>query len=158
MNESYLLLKWLHVLAACAYVGGSFANGLAKALADRAPNAEASAALLGAVVWSNRALLVAPSFVLAPTGLAMAWRAGLPLTSGWVAQGIALFALLSAILVWAMRLEGRLERLAAEAARLGRPLPPAYRALGPRYASLGLAATAGLLATLFLMVARRPLA
>jgi uncharacterized membrane protein len=157
MSESYVLLKWLHVLAACLYVGGSLANGLLKTLADRAPSAEASAALLRAVIWNNRALLVAPSFVLLPTGVALAWTAGLPLASGWVAQGLALFVLLSAILAWALRLEHRLARLAAQAAASHDPLPAAYRNLTPLYATLGLAATAAMLAVLFVMVAKRPL-
>ncbi|MEB2343512.1 MAG: DUF2269 domain-containing protein [Deltaproteobacteria bacterium] len=157
MSDLQLLLEWLHVLAACCYVGGSFANAIAKTLADRAPSAEASAALLGAVVWSNRLLLVPPSFVLPATGLAMAWRMGLPLGSGWLAEGIALFALLSLILFWGVRLEHRLERLARDAARRHAPLPPAYHALAPLYAGLGLTATAALLAVVFLMVAKRPL-
>lgn len=157
MSETYVLLKWLHVLAACLYVGGSFANGLMKTLADRSPSAEASASLLHAVVWSNRLLLVAPSFVLLSTGLAMASMAGMPIVSGWVAQGIFLFALLSGCLVWAMRLEHRLAWLADDAARRHEPLPAAYRALAPLYAGLGLAATLGILAALFVMVAKRPL-
>ncbi len=157
MSSSYLLLKWLHVLAACAYVGGSFANGLMKTLADRVPSAEASAGLLHAVVWSNRLLLAAPSVVLLATGIAMARLAGLPLVSGWIAEGIVLFVLLSLALVWAIRLEHRLAQLASEAAQHREPLPPAYRALGPLYAGLGLAATLGILAVLYVMVMKSPL-
>lgn len=157
MSEPYLLLKWLHVLAACLYVGGSFANGLLKTLADRAPSAAASASLLHGVVWSNRLLLVAPSFVLLGTGLAMASLAGVPIGSGWAAQGIALFALLSVFLILGIRLEHRLARLAGDAARRGEPLPAAYRALTPLYAGLGLAASLGMLAVLFVMVTKRPL-
>lgn len=157
MSDSYLLLKWLHVLAACAYVGGSLANGLMKALADRAASAEASAGLLHAVVWSNRLLLAAPSVVLLATGVAMALLASLPLASGWVAEGLALFVLLSAALVWGMRLEDRLGRLAREAAERREPLPPAYLELGPLYAGLGLAATLAILAVLYVMVAKRPI-
>lgn len=157
MSESYLLLEWLHVLAACAYVGGSLANGLMKTLADRAPDAAASAALLHAVVWSNRLLLVVPSAILPATGIAMAWLAGIPLASGWLARGIALFALLSLALAWGMRLEHRLEQLAREAARRGEGLPAAYRALGPRYTAIGITATIAMLAALYVMVTKRPI-
>ncbi|CAG1008281.1 hypothetical protein MYXO_03707 [Myxococcaceae bacterium] len=157
MSDAYVLLKWLHVLAACAYVGGSFANGLMKALADRAASADASASLLHAVVWSNRLLLVAPSGVLLVTGIAMALIAGLPLASGWVAEGLALFALLSLALAWAMRLEQHLARLASDAAARREELPPAYRTLGPLYAGLGLGATLAMLAVLYVMVAKRPI-
>jgi len=122
--ESYLLLKWLHVLAACLYVGGSFANGLLKTLADRASSAEASAALLTGVVWSNRVLLVAPSGMLFATGLMLARLGRLPLASGWVAHGIALFAMLSPLLVWGMRIEHRLAALAAEPRRSARRFRP----------------------------------
>lgn len=155
--DPYLLAKWLHVLAACLYVGASFANGLLKTLADRAPSAEASAALLSGVVWNNRLLLVPPSFVLLATGLWMAWVGGLPLASGWLAHGIALFALLSLLLAWGMRLEHRLAALASGAAARREPLPSAYRRLSPLYAGLGIAATVALLAALFTMVTKRPL-
>jgi len=157
VSGSYVWLKWLHVLAACSYVGGSLANGLLKALADRAQSAEASAALLRAAVWNDWLLLAVPSVVLPATGIAMARLAGLSLVSGWVAQGIVLFVLLSVALVCGMRLEHRLERLAREAASRGEPLPQAYRALALPYAGLGLVATLAILATLFVMVAKRTL-
>lgn len=155
--EPYLIAKWLHVLAACLYVGASFANGLLKTLADRAPNAEASAALLSGVVWNNRLLLVAPSVVLPVTGIWMARLGGLPLTSGWLVHGIALFALLSLLLAWGMRLEHRLAKLASTAAARHEPLPAAYHRLSPLYAALGLSATVALLAALFTMVTKLPL-
>lgn len=67
------------------------------------------------------------------------------------------YVLLSGALLWAVRIERRLERIASDAARRGEPLPQADHALAPLYARLGLAATAALLAVVFVMVAKRPL-
>jgi uncharacterized membrane protein len=153
----YRTIEWIHVLAACLYVGGSFANGLAKFLADRAGSAVGAASILEVTRWNNRALLVPATIVLPATGLWMARERGIPLASGWLRDGLLLFAVLTAALVWAVRMEERLHRLAEQAGARGEELPAAYRRYGPVYAGLGLASTGAMLLVLHLMVFQQPL-
>lgn len=150
----YLVLKWLHVLAACVYVGGSFANGLAKTLGDRGRSGSAVTALRF-VHRSNRLLLVPASFALLATGLALAWVRRTPLLEGWLLVGLLLFAVLSALLLWAVRLEDRMLAMAEAAADSGMPLPPEYTRLSPVYLAGGAAATVLMLLMVLLMVARQ---
>ncbi len=150
----YLVLKSLHVLSACLYVGGSFANGLAKTLGDRGGSRPAVTALRF-VHRSNRLLLVPASFVLLATGLALAWVRGTPLLEGWLLVGLLLFAVLSALLLWAVRLEDRMLAMAEAAADSGMPLPPEYTRLSPVYLAGGAAATVLMLLMVLLMVARQ---
>ena len=154
MTWIFLVLKWLHVLAACLYVGGSIANGLAKTLGDR-EGSESAASALRFVRRSNRAFLIPASFVLPASGIPMAWILGTPLLGGWLLVGLVLFAALSVLLVWAVRLEERLLALAEVAAKAGEPLPREYLELASIYATGGGIATVLLLSILLLMVARQ---
>ena len=154
---AYRTIEWIHVLAACLYVGGSFANGLAKLLADRAGSAAGAAYILGVTRWNNRVLLLPATIVLPATGLWMARERGIPLASGWLRDALLLFAALTVALVWAVRIEERLHRLAEQAGVRGEALPAAYRRRGPVYAWVGLLATAAMLLVLRLMVFQQPL-
>lgn len=152
--SSYLLLKTIHVAAASLYLGVSVANGYAKTRADRRRDAGASALALDVVCSQNRIFLVPASVVLLATGLGMAHLTGLPLTRGWLASAIVLFAGLSLLLGVAVRMEGHLLTLAEAARREKTALPEAYWRLSRRWAVLGGVASLGILLMLASMVGR----
>ncbi|MFQ5698311.1 MAG: DUF2269 family protein [Myxococcota bacterium] len=153
---AYWTLKWLHILAAALYIGGSVANGVAKALSDRLEDAAASAHALRIVGWNNRLLLMPATGILAATGWWLARRQDAALLGGWLLVPLVEFAVLTAILLWALRCERQLQRLAERGAREGRELPPEYLRLSRVWAIGGGVATLLMLAVLFAMVSKWP--
>ncbi|MBW2241795.1 MAG: DUF2269 family protein [Deltaproteobacteria bacterium] len=153
----YLLLKTLHLAAACIYLGVSVSNGYAKTRADRRRDPRASALALDFVVGQNRVFLLPASALLLATGLAMAYVTGLPWMRGWLSGALILFAALSLLLGLAIRLEDRLLVLAEDAEREQSTLPDAYWRLSRRWSALGGIATLGILLMLATMVGRMSL-
>lgn len=150
----YLALKVTHLVAASAYVGVSLANGYAKARADRSGNLARICSALELVAHQNRVFLVPASVVLLATGAGMAWISGTPLTEGWLATALLLFAFLSGLLVAAVWLEDRLSGLAERARREARPLPVDYVRLSRAWTVLGVVATGAILVVLAVMAGR----
>ncbi|MDQ7848759.1 MAG: DUF2269 family protein, partial [Armatimonadota bacterium] len=91
----YLLLKFLHVLAAMVAVGTNATYGLLLARAHREP------AHLGHVRESVRALdrsIANPAYVVVlVTGLLLVWVGPVPLAAPWLLSALLLF-LLAAVL------------------------------------------------------------
>ncbi|HIF97702.1 MAG TPA: DUF2269 family protein [Myxococcales bacterium] len=150
----YLVLKTLHLVAACIYLGVSVSNGHAKTRADGLRDPRASALALDFVVGQNRVFLLPASVVLLATGLGMAYVAGLPWVQGWLLGALLLFAALSVLLGLAIRVEGQLLALAVDAEREESALPEAYWRLSQRWSALGAIATLGILLMLATMVGR----
>lgn len=153
---TYLTLKWLHVLAAALYLGVSLANGATKTLADRTGDPRACAFALRVVGWNNRVLLLPASLALPLTGIWIALLQGLPLLEGWLAAPFSIFVLLTGVLLWAVRTEDRLRRMAEAAVQAGGDLSPEYHRLSRTWARVGGGATLLMLAVLFSMVTRWP--
>ncbi len=153
----YLLLKGVHLAAAALYIGVSVANGYAKTRGDRHRDATAAALALDLVAAQNRVFLLPASVVLLATGWGMAQLASLPLTQGWLAHALIVFAGLSVMLTLAVRMESRLLALAEEARHKGTALPALYWQLSRRWSQLGAVATLTLGLMLATMVGRRSL-
>ncbi|MCK6554724.1 DUF2269 domain-containing protein [Candidatus Binatia bacterium] len=154
---TFLVLRLVHLLAMALYVGVSLANGYAKTRADRSRNV---AEIVSALTWIarfDRVFLIPASVILPVTGLWMAHLQGRAWNDPFVLTALFLFALLSAILIFAIVLEDRLHALAVGAATTATRLPGAYRRLSRIWAATGAVATALIVLTLVVMVAKRPL-
>jgi uncharacterized membrane protein len=122
---AYLLLKWLHILAAIVFLGMGAGTAWFKLWADRSGS-------LPVIVWAQRLVVktdwifTLPSgLVLMTTGYVLAWMAGWSLYSGWVLYGQALFTLAGLTWIPAARLQLRM-RQAAEAALETGVLDPGF--------------------------------
>jgi uncharacterized membrane protein len=85
----YLLVKWLHVLAAIAAVGANITYGIWIARASRQPDA-LPFTLRGIKLIDDR--LANPAYgLLLITGLLMVFNVGLSLTTPWLLTALVLY-------------------------------------------------------------------
>jgi uncharacterized membrane protein len=152
--DLYILLKYLHILSANLLFGTGLGTAFHGWMAHRSRN-RAAIAVVGRNVVLADWLFTAPAVVVQPiTGIALAHVAGFPLTSGWLLLSIALYVLVGACWLPVVWLQIRMHALAAEAVRLGAPLPPRYFAYAKIWFALGWPAFFGVLAIFYLMIAK----
>ena len=149
----YVALKVVHIISATILFGTGLGTALHFWLVHRSGNAVAIAVVARNVVLADFALTT-PAGIMQPlTGLALAHLAGWPLLSSWLVATYALYLLAFACWAPVVLLQMRARDLAAEAARRGERLPPAYRRIMRWWFALGWPAFLALIAVFALMVA-----
>ncbi|MDH5822649.1 DUF2269 domain-containing protein [Luteimonas sp. RD2P54] len=154
----YLIVKYLHVLSSTFLFGTGVGTAFYLFFISRTRDARVVAVVARYVVIADW-LFTATTIVFQPlSGLYLARRMGIPLTTPWLYWSIVLF--LIAALCWlpVVWLQMRLRDIAAEAAARGVPLPRRYDATLGIWAALGVPALFSFLIVFWLMVARPPLA
>ena len=150
----YLTLKWLHILSSVLLVGTGFGSAYYMFFANRTRNVATQAVVSTLVVRADW-WFTTPTVIIQPaTGFAMAYLAGLPLGTPWIAQSIALFVFAGAYWLPVVWLQIRMAAMAQEAARLGTELPETYWRYARRWERLGHPAFTAMLAVFYLMVAK----
>ncbi len=149
----YLLLKVLHLLGVVLFAGISFANGYAALSAVRSGELPRITFAFDLVGRQNQLFLIPSALLLPVTGIWMALLSGTPLSSGWLAEILALFGLLAVLLVVAIPLESELRRMAVAAEATGE-LPAGFSRLMRWWNLLGSAASLGIIAMIVMMTAR----
>jgi uncharacterized membrane protein len=150
----YFLLKYLHVIGATVLLGTGAGIAFFMLLAHRTDNPVVVAAVARIVVIADF-LFTASAVVAQPvTGTLLAWQAGYSLWDGWIAWSIALYLVTGAFWLPVVWMQVRMRDLAAAAAQLGEPLPPAYHRLFRWWFAFGFPAFAAVLAIFWLMIAR----
>ena len=100
-------------------------------------------------------LFTGTTAILQPaTGVWLMQRAGFALSASWLGWSIALYVLAIACWLPVVWLQMRLRDVAAQAARDGHPLPPAYWRYFRWWFALGVPALFAFLAVFWLMVAK----
>ena len=126
MVEWYFPLKIVHVISATVLFGTGLGTAFFKWIVDRSGNLAAIRVVSERVVLADW-LFTSPAVVVqAATGVALAAIAGFPLTHGWVAYGIALYAIAGVCWIPVVVLQIRMRNLARRAELTG-------TALGERY-------------------------
>jgi len=98
-------------------------------------------------------LFTAPAVVIQPaTGLTMAVLAGLPVTSGWIALSIALYALVGVCWLPVVWLQIKLRRIATASLDAGTALPSQYFRYLRIWFLLGWPAFTAVLGIFYLMI------
>jgi uncharacterized membrane protein len=97
MQTLYLLLKFVHVLAVIAWVGGVLALALLNARAARLDDGEAQAVMRRLNEYLGRVAIGPAMLLTIIAGIATALSVGLPFTALWIAWGIAGFILSGAL-------------------------------------------------------------
>ncbi len=116
---AYLLLKWLHILAAIVFLGMGAGTAWFKLWADRSGS-------IPVIVWAQRLVVktdwifTLPSGLVLPvTGIGLAQMAGWPLSSGFAFHGLLLFGVAGLTWLPAAWLQLRMRRAAEDAQRTG---------------------------------------
>lgn len=150
--NTYLVLKWIHILSSVLMVGTGFGSAFYMFFANRSGNVAAQAVVSRLVVRAD-AWFTTPAVIVQPvTGVWMAHLAGWPLTTPWLAASIALYALAGACWLPVVWLQVRMARLAQAANAQNAPLPGAYASLQRAWEWLGYPAFIVMLAVYWLMV------
>ena len=148
----YLLIKWIHVLAAIVALGANLTYGVWLSLASRDEKA-LPFALRGISFLDGR--LANPSYVLLlVTGLLMVYMIKLPLTLPWLLTALVLYVItaLIGILAYAPTLRTQI-RLAEDPG----PSSLDYQRAARRGQRLGILTIVIVVAIVFLMVVKPPL-
>ena len=145
----YLLLKWLHVLAAIVAVGSNVTYGIWIARASRDPEV-LPFTLRGVKLIDDRVANPAYGLLLA-TGLLMVFVVRLPLTTPWLLTALVLYVIvvLVGLLGYTPTLRHQIRMLDSEGFH-----SPNYQALARRGTLLGLVLAVLVIVIVFLMVVK----
>jgi uncharacterized membrane protein len=145
----YLLLKWLHVLAAIVALGANLTYGIWMARASRHPEA-LSFTLRSIKLIDDRVANPAYGFLLV-TGLLMVFVVPLPLTTPWLLTGLVLYILvvLVGLLGYTPTLRRQIQFLESEGFQ-----SPTYQAVARRGTMLGAILVFLVIVIVYLMVVK----
>lgn len=150
--STYLTVKWLHILSSVLMVGTGFGTAFYLFFANRTRNVAAIAVVSRLVVRADT-WFTFPAVIFQPlTGLWLMQEAGWPLTTGWIATSIGLYALTGACWLPVVWLQLRLRDMAAHAGANGTDLPTRYWRYARWWEWLGYPAFVAMIGVFFLMV------
>lgn len=153
--ETYLILKWLHILSATVLFGTGIGTALYMWFTYRSGDVCAMAVVNRQVVWID-AVFTGTSGVVQPiTGLAMVNLAGFDPFATWLLWSYALYLLAFACWAPVVWLQLQCRDMAIEAARAAAGLPERYHRYMRRWFLLGWPAFIGLLMVYWLMVTKQ---
>jgi uncharacterized membrane protein len=151
---TYLTVKWLHILSATLLFGTGLGSAFYMYCASRTGDARVVATVVGYVVIADW-LFTATTVVFQPlSGFWMAYRAGIPFTTRWIAASFALYLLAGACWLPVVWMQVRMRDMARAARDANAPLPPRYWAYLRRWVALGIPAFVALLIVFWLMVVK----
>ena len=154
MEAFYLPLKWLHVVSSTVLFGTGLGTAFHFWYTMRTGSVAAIAASARATVIADW-LFTTPAVLLQPaTGVAMAFIAGYPLASTWIAASIGLYLVAGACWVPVVFIQMRMRDVAAACEREGRDLDPEFHRLARRWFMLGWPAFIALMIVFWLMIAK----
>jgi uncharacterized membrane protein len=150
----YDLLKWAHVIGACVLLGTGAGIAFFMVMAHRTLDSHLIAHVAGTVVVADM-LFTASAAILQPvSGYLLALEAGWDLSEPWLAISIALYVFVGIFWIPVVWMQGRMRKLATEAARNGVPLPETYLRLYRLWFVFGFPAFFAILAIVWLMLTK----
>ncbi|MDP3653906.1 MAG: DUF2269 domain-containing protein [Rhodoferax sp.] len=152
--NTYLVIKWIHILSSVLMVGTGFGSAYFMFFANRSQSVATQAIVSRLVVRADWWFTTPTAIIQPATGLVMAYMAGLPLSTPWVALSLALFVFAGLCWLPVVWLQIRMAALAQEAVRSGTDLADTYRRYARRWESLGYPAFLAMLAIFYLMVTK----
>ena len=150
----YLTLKWIHILSSVVMVGTGFGSAYFMFFANRTQSVESQAVVSKLVVRADWWFTTPTAFIQPTTGFAMAYIAGFPLTTPWLALSIALFVFAGACWLPVLWLQTRMAAMAREASQSKSPLPASYWNHARWWEWLGYPAFLAMLVIFYLMVVK----
>lgn len=121
--NTYLVLKWLHILSSVLMVSTGFGSAFFMFFANRSGSVAAQAVVSRLVVRADW-WFTTPTVILQPlTGIALAHMAGWPMASPWLLVSMALYVLAGACWLPVVWLQYRMATMARQAHEAGRRCP-----------------------------------
>ncbi len=148
----YFIVKWAHILSATLLFGTGLGSAFYKWTADRSNN-------LSAIAHTNRIVVIAdwafttPTVIIQPiTGLWLLHLLGIPISQGWVAVTILLYAIAGACWLPVVWLQIKMRDMSQSAVENHQSLTPLYHRYARSWFWLGIPAFVSMVAVYFLMV------
>ena len=152
--ETYLWLKWLHVLSSTVLFGTGLGTAFQMWFAHRSGDTRAIAVVARNVVRADW-LFTLPSGIVQPiSGVALVLMSGIEPTASWLVATYVLYLIAFVCWVPVVVLQIRVRDMAQAAVATGTPLPNAYHRIMGRWFALGGPAFLGLTAVFLLMIAK----
>ncbi|APQ10361.1 membrane protein [Pseudomonas oryzihabitans] len=151
---TYLLLKYLHILAAIFLFGFGMGSYLYLIATTRSRVPEVIAHVARLVVFFDTWITTPAGFLQLGTGIALVSLMGLPVTSGWVFGSLVLFFAVGALWLPVLWLQGRMLKLARVAVAEGRALGPDFQRAYRLWFWMGVAGFLGMFVILLMMVTK----
>lgn len=148
----YLTLKWIHIISSVLLVGTGLGSAFYMFFTNRSGNVQAQAVVTRLVVRADWWFTTPTVFLQPATGLAMAWMAGLPLGTPWLAVSLGLYIVAGACWLPVVWLQLRMRDMAAEAATHQSALPQRYWRYARWWEALGYPAFVAMAVVFYLMV------
>lgn len=154
----YLWIKTLHIVSSVVLVGTGFGSAFYLFMTHRSGSVAAQAVVSRLVVKADW-WMTTPTVIIQPlSGMALAYLAGWPLSTPWIALSLGLFALAGACWLPVVVLQIRMARLAAGSAAQGDvALPATYWHMARWWEGLGYPAFVAMMGVFALMVLKPPL-
>jgi uncharacterized membrane protein len=150
-----ILVKYVHVLSSTLLFGTGIGTAFYLLVASLSRDTHVVAVVARYVVIADW-LFTATTIVIQPvTGLYLAHRLHIPLTTPWLYWSLVAFGLAALCWLPVVWLQMRLRDIANEADKAGEALPARFGAYLGCWAALGVPALVSFLAIFFMMVARR---
>ncbi|HXU93196.1 MAG TPA: DUF2269 domain-containing protein [Gallionella sp.] len=150
--DTYLLVKWVHILSSVALVGVGFGSAFYLYFTNRTRNVAAIAEVSRLVVRADW-WFTTPTVIIQPvSGLVLAYMAGYPLMDTWLLVTYVLFILAGAWWLPVVWLQIQMTKMARIAADNNTDLPQRYWSYAKRWEILGMLAFPAMLAAYGLMV------
>jgi uncharacterized membrane protein len=150
--NTYLILKWLHILSSVLLVGTGFGSAFYLFFINRTHNVHAIAAVARLVVRADF-WFTTPAVIVQPvTGLAMVWMAGFSLSQTWLIWTLILYAMAGICWLPVVWLQVRMLKMATDAAFNNTSLPDDYWRYAQYWEWLGYPAFIAMLVVYGLMV------
>ena len=150
--NTYLMLKWVHILSSVLLVGTGFGSAFYLFFIHRTRNTQAIAEVSHLVVRADF-WFTTPAIIVQPlTGFAMASMAGYALTQNWLFWTYVLYAVAGACWLPVVWLQMRMAKMAASALAHSAAIPAHYWRYARYWEWLGYPAFLAMLGVYALMV------
>lgn len=149
-----LILRWAHIVGAAVLLGTGAGIAFFMVMAHRTRDARLIAHVSGTVVIADWVFTASAVVIQPVTGLWLAHLVAWPLSEGWVSLSLALYVMVGVFWLPVVWIQHRMHALAKGAAQAGAALPAAYFRLFRIWFACGFPAFAGVLAIVWLMIAR----
>lgn len=152
--DHVVLLRWLHVIGACALLGTGAGIAFFMVMAHRTRDVAFVAQTARLVVIADWVFTASAVIVQPITGAMLAQVVGWSLSEGWIVLSLGLYVLTGAFWIPVVWMQHRMRDLAGAAAAAGTALPDAYHRLFRAWFVCGFPAFVAVLAIIWLMLAK----
>ncbi len=152
--NTYLIVKWLHVLSSTILFGTGIGIAFFKWAIDRSGNVKAIRHVNERTVFADWVFTTPAGLIQPLSGAMLIYLGGYPLNTGWIVLATVLYVFAGCCWLPVVWLQLQMRSVARTADDTGTALPPRYRQLAQIWFWLGVPAFSSLVVVYWLMVSK----